>query len=193
MFASIALLSGCTPSPAVLPDSVLEHEGTAELENNEYVIALRANQLAEDMAWNSGDFTIAPLTESTTPDGIHLLYRHYFSYTFRDYEPVVYVGPRIWTPLSVETTSEGVEVKLCDAAQDRTITMSDPETSYDLEDGRIVTWTLDVEDDGRVSLDHVSGTQEVCDASGAEIVTFDPAPIPPEKITEGDIRKPAGE
>ena len=194
LVAAVTLgLVGCTPAPTVLPDVVVEHEGSAELDSNETVVALRAAQLAQEMAWNAGDFTISPLIESTTVDGIDDLYRHYFSFTFRDYEPEVYVRPLIWAPISVEPTDEGVELTVCLPDQDRTITKSSPETSYDLESGRLSTFFIDVDDAGRVELDHVNGTQDECDASAAEVVTFDPIPTLPEKISEGDIRKPAGE
>jgi hypothetical protein len=186
-------LVGCTPTPTVLPDVVVEHEGSAELDGNETVAALRATQLAQRMAWNAGDFTVPPLIESTTVDDIDDLYRQYFSFTFRDKEPEVYVGPRIWAPISVETTDESIELTVCVPDQDRTITNSDPETSYDLESGVVSTYFLEVDDAGRVDVDHENGTQDECDASAAEVVTFDPAPTLPKKISEGDIRKPAGE
>lgn len=194
LVAAVGLgLVACTPAPTVLPDAVVEQAGSAELDSNESVVALRASQLAQDMAWNSGDFTISSLVESTTLDGIDDLYRHYLSFTFRDNEPEVYVGPRIWAPISVDTTDEGVELTVCVPDQDRTVTKSDPETSYDLESGVVSTYFLDVDDAGRVKVDHENGTQDECDASAAEVVTFDPAPTLPEKISEGDIRKPAGE
>ena len=188
---SVALV-GCTPTPTALPEVVIEHEGSADLDGDETVVALRAAQLAQEMAWNSGDFTLSTLVQTTTPDAIDDLYREYLSFTFRDYEPEVHVGPRIWAPISVASTAEGAELTVCLADQDRSVTKSDPETSYDLSAGLVVTYTVEVDDQGRAALGRVSGTQEACDASAAEVLTFDPAPTPPEKITEGDIRKPAG-
>ncbi len=47
LVAAVTLgLVGCTPAPTVLPDVVVEHEGSAELDSNETVVALRAAQLA---------------------------------------------------------------------------------------------------------------------------------------------------
>jgi len=183
-------LGGCAPEPTVLPEVVVDRPGTSSLDDDQYVVALRATQLAQAMAWNTGDFTIAPLTESTTAEGIDSLYRHYFSFTFRDYEPEVWVGPAIWAPTSVDETSEGIEVTVCLPSQDRTITKSSPETRFDLDAGRISTYVLDVADDGRISIDHENGTEDACDATTAEITVFAKAPTPPDKITEGEIRKP---
>jgi hypothetical protein len=175
----------------VLPDVVVEHEGSAPLDGDEYVVALRATQLAERLAWNSGDFTINALTESTTAHGIKRVYEHYRAYTFREVELESYAGPPIWAPISVAVDGSEVAVQVCLASQDRSISESSAETRYDLEDGRVVTWFLAVQDDGLVEVDRMAGTQDECDASAAEVLSFDPVPTPPVKITEGDIRKPA--
>ena len=187
------ILVGCTPQATPIPTVVVEHAGSSALENDESVVALRASQLAEAMAWNTGDFTIAPLTESTTPEGIDSVYDRLFSYTFRDYDPQVYVGPEIWSPISVTPTDDGFDIVVCLADQDRILTKEDPDASYDLSAGQVVTWVVNVGDHDRVEVDHVDGTEDECDASAAEVVSFDPVPAVPDEITEGGLRKPAGQ
>ena len=69
------VLSGCkTAEPTALPEVIIEHPGSADLDDNEFVVALRASELARAMAWNSGDFTISPLTESTVAADIDFDY-----------------------------------------------------------------------------------------------------------------------
>ena len=189
--AIVLALAGCSPQATVLPTVQTEQAGTATLDDEKFVVALRAAQLSYDMAWNSGDFTIKPLTESTTAHGIDSIYDHYFAYTFRDVVPEVYAGPPIWAPVEVAIVAGGAEVTVCLADQDRTITAADDETSYDLTTGRLITWVLIEGDDGLVEIDHSIRTEEECDPSASEVLTFDPQPTAPEKITEGDIRGPA--
>lgn len=186
-------LAGCAVEPTVLPDVVVEHEGSAALDDDRFVVALRALQLAEAMAWNSGDFTIAPLVEVSTWDNVDDEADRYFAYTFRGGAPEAYIGPSIWSPISVETTLEGVEITACVADQDRSITTSDDESGYDLSTGRIVVYVVTVALDGRVELAHGMGTEEPCDPSSAEVLRFDPAPTPADEVTEADVRKPAPE
>jgi len=190
--AAIVLgLVGCTPQATVLPTVQTEKAGTAALDGDDYVTAMRAAELGETMAWNSGDFTIKPLTESTTAHGIDSIYDHYFAYTFRDVVPEVYAGPPIWAPVEVAIVEGGAEVTVCLAEQDRIMTAADDETSYNLAIGRLITWVLIDGGDGLVEIDHSVGTDEECDASASEVLAFDPQPKAPEKITEGDIRAPA--
>ena len=186
-------LAGCTPSPTVLPDATVEHEGSSPLDQDEWVQAVRAAELAQALAWNSADFTIEALVESTSPSEIEEQYESYATNVRRDRAPFVYSGPPIWAPIAVEPSGDTALVQACVAFQDRTIDEKSPETSYDLAAGTVWEWTFQRVESGAIERTGNSETAETCSAETAEVLAFDPKPTVPEKISEGDIRKPAGE
>jgi len=190
--ASVALLlAGCTPSPTVLPDVVVEHAGTSPLDENEWVVAVRATQLAQILAWNSGDYTTEQLRESTSPAAIERYYASYAASARNGASPEVFVGPLIWAPISVSDFGDTAQLVVCVATQDRRIDAEHPPTVYGLDTGIVETWTYERLASGAIERTDGHESLDQCSAEMAEVLTFDPAPTLPEKINEGEIRAPA--
>ena len=190
--ASFAVvLVGCTPAPTVLPDVIVEQTGSSPLDGDEWVIAVRATELAQTLAWNSGDFTIDSLRGSTSPSDVEALYEHYAAGARKNRAPHVYSGPVIWAPISVNAAGNSANLVVCVATQDRTINAEHPGTVYGLDTGIIWEWTYEKLPSGAIEQTGNHQTLDQCSAEMAEVLVFDPAPTLPEKINEGDIRAPA--
>ena len=189
--AIVLALVGCTPAPTVLPDVVVEHAGRSPLDENEWVKAVRASELAIALAWNSGDFSIESLGESTSPGDIDRFYKSYANEARKERAPIVYSGPSIWAPISVTPSGDSADIVACVATQDRGINAEHPGTDYGLDTGLIWNWTFERLPSGAVARTWNQQTADECSAEMAEVLTFDPAPTLPEKINEGDIRAPA--
>jgi len=148
------------------------------------------------LAVNSLDFTIEQFTSTRTAGSAYSTH-FYWDGQFgpgQD-EHVVYLGPTIMMPLSVTEDENGgsaaVEFCVADASQiERT---GVPRPARDLASGRVETWNLVYSDElGRIILESVGLTGGRCDATGAPLAFFDPAPELPETINEGDVRAPEG-
>ena len=191
--STVLLLVGCTPeaAPTVLPTAAVEQAGSTDFEADEFVVGVREWNLGETLAWNARDFTIDPLTDSVSAERIDELYGQLSAYATRDLHPDVFVGPLIWAPLSVTVTGATAEIEACVASQDRKVEEGNEETTFELTDGELQVWMVEKSTGGLFEITDTAGSAESCDASAAEVVTFDPAPTRPDAIAESDIRPPA--
>ncbi|MCU1406041.1 MAG: hypothetical protein JWQ43_2344 [Glaciihabitans sp.] len=196
----VAALAGCSADePRVAsvietPGIVVEERGTSPLESDEYVEAARAAELGETLANNFGDFTIAQLTDTHDYVQIEQLWDSYKdAYVDTDADVLLYPGPPIWLPISVEQngTGDGATIVVCDAsATGWAITRESPSATYDLSVGVIRNITMETMDDSGQLRYTSSGTNTPCDATGAPVGRFKPAPVVPDEITADDVQRP---
>ena len=177
------------------PDIVWEQDGTSPLEDDPFVVAARASELGYVLAANSLDFTIEQFT-STRSERRALLEFGYWegSYITLEGDPVAYPGPSILLPISVEPNAAGdggAVIEFCDASGPFIITESQAVARYDVTQGHPSTWTLETDPvSGVLEVVDKRGSQASCDASGAPVGRFDPAPERRESIEASDVRAP---
>ncbi|MBD8078642.1 hypothetical protein [Cellulosimicrobium arenosum] len=208
VLCTMGLVSGCTtPSPAPKPTdlspTVMEtpelvwlddREPSSTLEDDERVRTIRAAEIGRTMAWNSGDFTIAQLTESATRGHIAAWVRAYRSDgEGRPYDP----GPAPFEPLELleEFEDGGGVVQVCKPSLGLSW-MFDTIDSFDERHGQIgrgaSTWRVTVvREDGRLKVaDRDPRGGESCDVSGVAVGLFDPEPAAPDVPPEEPVRAP---
>lgn len=188
---TVAVLAGCTPSPAPentpppLPDVVVEVQGTSDLESDPYVMAARASELGFALAANALDFSIAEFTGTRSPDRAEYDFGNWFGqFVTLGKKPIAYPGPAILLPLEVveNAAGDGATVTFCDASGPYLITANRAEGEYHLTDGTLTTWTLETEG-GVLQVGDKVGSAQECDATGAPVGRFDPQPELPAEIT----------
>jgi hypothetical protein len=187
LFVAIAVLAGCTPSsptPTAAPDPVVlwDVEGTSPLEDDPAVAAARAADLARALAWNALDFGRADFVSTHTARFADKIFDA-FETTYVDIgaEPRSLPGPSIWLPVSVEEAADGnITVVVCDAS-DHWIIEADVAPEYDLADAFLLTIVLERDGDSLLMADKRVSLEQ-CDATGAAVGVFEPAPIPPMEI-----------
>ena len=187
--------SGGTPSPTpssvfsrepwVMPGIVGETVSASPLESDEWVIAMREAELGEALAFNSADFSIEPFVSAVTPDYADALYEFYVRRWVGDEDRVVWPGSRILLPLEVELVDENhAIVRFCGASD-----YWQDEDASRLSKGFISTSEMVRTEDGIRESD-VMLTLDRCDATGAPIARFDPAPRPLGPLIDADVIPP---
>jgi hypothetical protein len=196
---ALAVVVGCTPQPVpsptpepdpsrvpwVMPDIVGETVSDSPLESDEWVIAARASELGVVLASNAADFSIEPLRSTLTADSAREQFRHFISRSTGDDLPLTWPGPAILLPLEVEVRDAvHVTVRFCDGS-DYWI----DEDASRLARGVLGTVSLERTADG-IRRTSRSTSRDRCDATGAPIARFDPAPVPLGPLTEDDVVPP---
>jgi len=191
--AALALTACQGPAPLVAPEVVWESTGDSPLESDPAVIAAREADIAERIAWNAADFSYAPFVDTHTAEWAAQI-ADAFERRFVDagVSPYVYLGPALWQPVEVRATDRGADVVVCDASahwylqRDHTT-----RSTEDLEDGLGAVIELEAAADGRllVAGQSFEGAVDGCDATGAPIGRFEPAPELPERV-DAVVRPP---
>ncbi len=210
-FAVVAvLLAGCTapdsgPSdqddagggdPATsTPGIVTEVEGTSDLEDDPWVIAARAEDTGYVLAVNALDFSIPEFTETHDAATAQQFYEYFVDEFVTDGAPVVmFPGPSIRLPLEVHPTDDGggADLIFCDASVDWAISAEFPDPAYDLTNGTILHVSITTDERGNRVFQGEAMQGESCDATGAPVQRFDPAPVLPDgPITFDDVTPPS--
>ena len=180
------------PDPQPLPELVWESEGTSPLEDDEFVVAARAADTARTLAWNRADFALEQFIATNTSLAAQRLYNGYrTSFAVNGLPPTAYPGPGLWQPISVTPDAEGgAEVVVCNASEGW-IFEDGGEPTYDLAQGlELIVFIVD--DDGTLRADEFRRTGVACDATGAPVGRFDPAPQLRDSITEDQVVPPPG-
>jgi hypothetical protein len=203
---ALMLLAACAPTPdpessdpvapepnAGTPGLITEVEGTSDLEDDPFVIAARAEDTGFLMAVNALDFSIPEFTETHSADGAWEIYQFFIDENVIGANPVImFAGPAILLPLDVNVneSGDGAEVLFCDASVDWTISKEFPEPAYDLTAGQELTITLVTDDRGNLVFESEDRGGADCDATGAPVQRFDPAPVPPDSLSPDDVIPP---
>lgn len=190
----VLALAGCTPTgPGVVetPKVVTESDGTSALESDEFVVAARAADLGEAVAWNAADFSIEQISSTHTATLVASMYKSFdATYVLHGEAPTILPGPSVWLPLGVTPVGGGATVDVCDASKNWVITAGHETPTYDLAAGTKLTIDLVKDSSGAIVLAERRPSTEECDATGALVQRFDPVPTLPKSITAGDVRGP---
>ncbi len=197
----LVLLAACQPSPdpdptedprpsvIATPKLTEAASSTSPLESDEFVTAARAADLGFTLAANNADFTIEQFT-STRPLSVQRdQYRAWAStYLGTGQEAPISLGPSVLLPLSVTDAADGAGtvVEFCRA--DGALEAADASSASFA--GHVVRMTIVAADDGTLQLEGSQGSTTECDATGASVAFFDPAPQPLGLLDEGDARAP---
>ena len=183
-------LAGCTPSPPVpvVPSIRWQSEGTSALETDPSVVAVREADLGLQLAANSRNFMQPSFVDTRTDRLARGFYDNWYgTYVTRQRDPLVQPGPSIWLPVSVTPSAGGGSVVVvCDASDEWFVT-AEHEPTYDLSQGWLLAMTVESSDDGRLVLSDRQISTDACDATGAPVGVFDPAPTLLVTITEADV------
>lgn len=194
--AIVALLAGCTPQPplpspspegpTVVATPAIDGDAitASPLESDEWVVAARAADLGSTLAMNLADFTIEQYTSTRselTAEKEFIAWRGATVGTGKP--PVVSPGPSVLLPLSVDVDTDGATVHFCNGSGFWL------EGDSALLDGRVTDYRM-VRDGSRILIDHRAASTEPCDATGAAVGRFDPAPAPLGPLEESDVRQP---
>lgn len=204
---ALLLLAACSPTAdpesgdpgaeepnAGIPGIVTEVEGTSDLEDDPFVIAARAEDTGYLMAVNALDFSIPEFTSTHSAEGAQEIYQYFIDEYVIGANPVImFAGPSILLPLEVNVneTGDGAEVLFCDASVDWTISKEFPDPAYDLANGEELVITLETDDSGNLVFASENRSGASCDANGAPVQRFDPAPTVPDSLSPDDVTPPA--
>jgi hypothetical protein len=192
---SAVLLAGCTssvPTTVTAPKLVQVEKGTSPLESDSAVVAARASALAEEVAWNSRNFAIKQYSGTTAAQRVKDTYSAWYGeYVTHSGAPTVWPGPKVWMPISVTPTADGSQVLFCDASRDWWVSKGH-KASYDLAKGLLLKVDLVKDAKGRLTVSSDTPVDNYCDATGAPVQKFDPAPTLPKTIGSGDSIPPVG-
>lgn len=182
------VLAGCTQAPrepTVVADPKVEtvQEGTpSPLDTDRYLIAARDAYLGLAIAYNAVDFSVEQFTSTHSEESAKSIYDGFvFNYVTHKSEFLAVAGPAIWLPVSVveNDAGTGAEVTVCDDTKYWVITKAFPEPTYDLSQGVLLVITVGQDaNGGLVEEDEKRSTTE-CDATGATVERFVPAPERP--------------
>ena len=203
--ASATVLVGCTePSPdpdptasapTVVDDPTIVGEtvSASPLEADPWVVGARTADLGYILAVNNQDFSIEQFT-STRPESVAERQFTRWVESNAGESPFVYPGPSVLLPIAVTEAPDGLsaEVEFCDASAlwlDEAAGEGTDEAAA-LADGRSAIFTMSKDDDGQILIEDRQGSTTVCDATGAPVGRFDPAPVAPDSVTEEDVRGP---
>ena len=209
-FAGILTLAACSPAnpdpaptdstgddPVVsAPGIVTEVEGTSPLEDDPWVQAARAEDTGYLMAVNAMDFSIPEFTDTHSAASQQEFYDFFVEeYVDQGYPVIMFPGPSILLPLEVteNAAGDGADVLFCDASVDWAVSQEFPEPAYDLENGEELVITLVTDERGNVVFESEDRRGTPCDATGAPVQRFDPAPtVPDGPISLDDVTPPNG-
>jgi hypothetical protein len=190
-------LTGCQTSPTELATPAIEwvSQSDGPMESDPWLEAARAADLGLRLAYNSQDFTISQLTQTRFESSVETVYEVFMrTYVEGGATPVVFPGPAVWLPIEIVESEDGLraDVTVCNASEGWIIT-AEGETSFDLTAGVETTYEMvNDPESGDIKLLNTSGSSRDCDATGASVGRFDPAPLPPASLTESDVRAPLG-
>ena len=192
----ILALAACTPTteasptpipyspPAILGETVSD----SPLEAEAVVIAARAGLLGLVLAKNAADFSIQPFTSTFSVPEQDDAYDNWILDSIDAGLPHTPLpGPPVLFPLSIDVAGETTVVTFCEARG--YWENEDPATLITGREAKVSVVRLD----GKLQVVSRSGGGEACDATGAPIARFDPAPEPLGMITEGDVVPPPTE
>lgn len=199
--AACLLLAGCTPSgsdrtgepttsaaPYSAPEVVGETVSASPLESDEWVVAARAGQTGFVLASNAADFSIEPFVSAVTADYAENLFR-LFTGRWVDGEttPLLWPGPPILLPLEISPVQDDrATVRFCDGSD-----YWQTRDEATLRTGVESTVTLVRTADG-IRAESSTTSRTPCDATGAPIAVFDPAPRQLPALTTDDVTPPPG-
>ena len=209
-FAGILVLTACSPAapdpdptdssgddPGMsTPGIVTEVEGTSPLEDDPFVQAARAEDTGYLMAVNALDFSIPEFTDTHSADAQQEFYDFFVEEYVDGGAPVImFPGPSIRLPLEVtpNAAGDGADVLFCDASIDWAVSQEFPEPAYDLENGEEIVITVVTDDRGNLVFGSEDRNGNPCDATGAAVQRFEPAPVVPDgPISLDDVTPPNG-
>jgi hypothetical protein len=195
LFGLALALSGCTGGDnAPAPRLVSVEVATSPLESDEFVKVARAADLGRALAWNALDFSLDELTSTNSERIVQNQYDTvHASYVSADGDPQVRPGPDIWLPVSVtpKPQDDTATILICRVQQDWIIEKTHPKATFDLSDGSLYTITIGPhENSGSAVYQGEMPNGDECDATGAPVDRFDPAPVAPESVSDRDITEP---
>jgi hypothetical protein len=159
------------------------------------VQAARAADTGYLMAVNALDFSIPEFTETHSAGDQQVFFDYFVDEFVTEGAPVVmFPGPSIWLPLSVEETEgvEGADITICNASVDWAVSAEFPEPAYELTNGTILHVSVTTDDRGNLVWASEAELGEACDATGAPVQRFDPAPeVPDGPISIEDVTPPS--
>lgn len=173
------------PSREPTPEIVGETVTSSPLESDRWVIAARAADLGYILAVNSGDFSIAQFVKTRSAE---VAQRQFEAWADQNLDTGkiadTYPGPSVLIPLEVVVSDDGLgaEVSFCHATGYWT-------DGAALENSRVSRYRMQLTD-GAIVFDTLVATDTACDATGAAIATFDPAPVREAALTASDVTPP---
>jgi hypothetical protein len=187
--AAVLVLSGCAvtseprPTPSVVETPAIVWrdgvEPSSPLEQNKFVMFLRARVLGEAVAWNTGDFTIEQLISTTTSSRVKTLVSDYEAQHVVQWK---FLGPVPFQPIRVEETPDGRSAKvfLCQGADaDWQLRTAGVVNDAPLANARVAE--LSTSATGRLFVaSGWSTTDESCDGVQVTVASFDPPVMVPE-------------
>lgn len=202
----------CTPEPEPEPDlipTVMETpallwkdgiEPSSALEADARVMAVRAGEVGISMAWNTGDFTIAQLTEHVTQTRLKELVSVYRDGGVdRAYEP----GPRPFEPLAIieEFEDGGALVEVCrpvlsyawyyNAFDTEDLRYGEVDPSFGTRLARVVREDGELKYAGDLLYSDEGWVESrACDEVPVAVGLFDPQPVIPEDPQAEPARPP---
>jgi len=193
----VAMLAACTPAdpeptaspmpytaPAIVGDTV----SASPLEADEWVVAARAGMLGFVLASNAADFSIDPFVSAVTPEAATTWFEHWSSRSVgTDRPPLTWPGPQVVLPLAVDLMDgdgDRATVRFCNGSD-----YWQAEDASALADGVEASAVL-VRTEAGIRLESTTSSAIPCDATGAAIGRFDPAPEPLGVLTEADVVPP---
>jgi hypothetical protein len=186
-------LSGCDPNrPTIVETPAIVWDPGAPTQDDPFEAAVREYQIGYAVAFNARDFTVEQLTSTTTAARIQASYESFRSqYISAHGEPRVYAGPLPYSVLEVTAHGEdSATVVVCYAPTEWWIESDHPDPVVDpAADGQTATYQIGM-DEGVLKVIDVSATVDPCEVGDIAFGRFDPAPEPPESISERDIRAP---
>ncbi|ROR80230.1 hypothetical protein SAMN06295974_3919 [Plantibacter flavus] len=191
-------LTGCTDTqPTVIPTpEIVWQDGitpTSPLEAEHLVNVAREADIGKAMASNSGDFTIAQLTDNWDHDYVEHISR---SYAGQGKHPIVYPGPEPWTPTRIieeDTAHAVVEVCAITPGYGRVKGTVNPGGQYNRGRASLLRLEL-VRVDGQwkrtIDGEYSGGDFGPCDGSSIPVGYFRPAPELPDTPVDAPLPTP---
>lgn len=200
MIAGVGLtaLSGCTPAreATVLETPSMSWQGAEpafDLEDNAGVQYLRDYNLAVALAWNTGDFTLELLNESTSPADINGYAKQYAE---QGDLPIIFRGPKAFEPISVVDTADGpLTVTVCEAVRSVYLTDLDPYAAERVEPVKEIEYRLKeispgIYRFGDSTTVEASDEYPACLGLTIPVALFDTPPTMPELPVTDVVREP---
>lgn len=195
MGLAVALLAGCTPStpsptgsasgeeysaPAIVGDAV----SASPLESDPSVVAARAALLSRVLARNAADFSIAPFTAAWSESQRDLISSAFVHQLEDGLDTAVQLGPDVLIPLRISMVGETTQVTFCRAREfwpdaDESALPLGTETTVSIVGNDSEPWAVDWTFAG-----------PACDATGAAVGSFEPAPVRDAALTVEDVVLP---